>query len=277
MTTLTVRRLLVDLKTPLQRHWNGGDPLRTAVFDALSFSFPAGEQLFIDAMRMGLAKLPEAERERFEPEVRGFIGQEATHRRIHALYNEHLTGRGLVNRWEERILKRRAEQLEGVDARIWLAVTAATEHFTAIFAEWLLTRKEPLAGAEPRLHDLWLWHSAEESEHRNSAFDLYRALGGSERWRRRVFFVVTLHFTTDLARQTINNLHRDGTLWRWRTWVSAARFLFGRGGLVRTIAPRWRLYLRQDFHPSQGDGVPGQHWLAAHGDIAPAVSAPVVS
>ncbi|MFY7950309.1 MAG: metal-dependent hydrolase, partial [Gemmatimonas sp.] len=47
--------------------------------------------------------------------------------------------------------------------RAWLAVTAATEHLTAILAEHLLTHPQQLEGAEPRLRDLWLWHSSEES------------------------------------------------------------------------------------------------------------------
>jgi predicted metal-dependent hydrolase len=268
--TLTVRRLRIDLDTPLPRHW-AGDAFRTAFFNALSMSFPVGEQLFIDAVRMGLQQLPEDERVRFEPEVRGFIGQEATHRRVHALYNEQLAARGIVNHWERRILARRARRLEGQDTRVWLGVTAATEHFTAVLAEWLLTRESALAGAEPRVRDLWLWHASEESEHRSTAFDLYRALGGSERWRLRIFRVVTLNFTTDVLRQTLHNLHVDGQLWRWATWRSAARTLFGADGLMRFVVPRWRTYLRPDFHPSQGDGEPGRRWLAAHSSLAPPV------
>ena len=63
MTQLTVRRLNVDLKSPLDRHWCGGDAFRTALFNALSFSFPAGEQFFIDAVRAGLKALPEEKRQ----------------------------------------------------------------------------------------------------------------------------------------------------------------------------------------------------------------------
>ena len=54
MSTLTVRRLRVDLDTPLAAQW-AGDAFRTAFFNALSMSFPAGEQLFIDSVRKGLA------------------------------------------------------------------------------------------------------------------------------------------------------------------------------------------------------------------------------
>ena len=273
MSELTVRRLLVDLQTPLPRHWNGGDAFRTALFNALSFSFPAGEQVFIDAVRMGLASVDAATRERCTPEVQGFIGQEATHRRIHELFNRHLENQGFVNHWHQRILRRRQAQLEGMDARIWLGVTAATEHFTAILAEYLLGSEAPLRGAEPRLRDLWLWHSSEESEHRSTAFDLYRAAGGSETWRRRLFYVITWHFSSDLLRQTLHNLWRDGTWWRASTWASAARFLFAGDGLLRFLGPRWKQYLHADFHPSQGNGQPGVAWLAAHAELAPPVRA----
>jgi hypothetical protein len=184
MTALTVRCLRVDLKPPISRHWNGGDAFRTALFNALSMSFPAGEQFFIDSMRRGMKLLPPAQQTRFADEVQAFIGQEATHRHIHALFNEHLARQGLVNHWEGRIQARTA-RLQGMDTRNWLAVTAATEHWTAIFAEHLLAHPQLLHGAEPRLRDLWLWHSAEESEHRSTAFDLYLALGGNARWRQR--------------------------------------------------------------------------------------------
>lgn len=268
---LVVRRLLIDLQTAPSRHWAGGDAFRTAFFNALSMSFPAGEQFFIDSMRRGLAALPEDRRAAHAEAVRGFIGQEATHRRIHALFNTHLERQGLVDHWQPRIL-RRLRRIEHADARIWLGVTAATEHFTAIMAEDLLTRGESLAGTEPRLAAMWLWHASEESEHRSSAFDLYRALGGDERWRLRLFRIVSWHFVTDLLRQTLNNLHHDGTLWRRSTWAAGWRFLFraadGGPGLVRRLAAPWRRYPRADFHPAQQDGSAAVDWLRRHGELA---------
>ncbi len=265
MSQLVVRRLLVDLETPLERHWNGGDAFRTALFNALSMSFPIGEQFFIDSVRGGLQALPPAERARFEPEVRGFIGQEATHRRIHGLFNGHLEKQGLVNHWEDRV-RRRLRRLDGVDIRAHVGFTAATEHFTAILAEYLLANDTQLAGAEPRLQTLWRWHASEESEHRSTAFDLYRALGGGEPWRRRFFMIVTFNFTVDLMRQTVNNLWHDGSLWRPSTWASGWRTVFGAGGLVRSLFRPWKAYLRPDFHPAQQDDRRATEWLRTHGD-----------
>ncbi len=264
MTDLVVRRLLVDLETPLPRHWCGGDAFRSAWFNALSMSFPVGEQFFIDSVRNGLQQLPPDARGRFEAEARAFIGQEATHRRIHALFNAHLATQGLVNHWEARAV-RRMKRLEGVDVRAWVGVTAATEHFTAILAEYLLTTPQVLQGAEPRLATLWLWHASEESEHRSTAFDLYRALGGDERWRLRLFRMVTLYFLSDVLRQTVHNLWRDGSLWRVGTWTSGWRFLLGRGGLLRALAGPWRRYKAADFHPAQQDAAPALQWLRDNG------------
>jgi predicted metal-dependent hydrolase len=260
MATLTVRRLLIDLEEPFARRWNGGDAFRSAFFNALSMSFPAGEQFFIDAVRAGVKALPPPRQVQFAQEMQGFIGQEATHRRIHALFNAQLARQGHVNAWEARIL-RRMKRLQGADPRHGVGITAATEHFTAIFAEHLLATPQVLAGAEPRLRTLWQWHAAEESEHRSTAFDLYRALGGNELWRRRWMRVVALFFATDLLRQTLRNLWHDGAVLHLQTWRSAGEFLFGREGLVRQTCPAWRAYFRAGFHPSSQGGDLGARWL----------------
>lgn len=274
MTSLPVRRLLVDLTTPFDRRWNGGDAFRSAFFNALSMSFPAGEQFFIDAVRAGVDALPTGRRAGFAGVVQGFIGQEATHRRIHALFNAELARQGHVNTWEARILARR-KRLDGADVRHKVAITAATEHFTALFAEHLFAHPAMLEGAEPRLRTLWEWHSAEEAEHRAVAFDLYRALDGDEPWRRRWMRSVTFYFVTDLARQTLRNLWRDGALWRPATWASAARTLFCRDGLVRGMRAGWRAYFGADFHPSDLGSDRGARWLTDnHTRFAPVAAQP---
>jgi len=265
MTDLVVRRLLIDLEAPFARRWNGGDAFSTAWFNALSMSFPVGEQFFIDAVKRGLKALPEARCEAMSAEVQAFIGQEATHRRIHALFNDQLEAQGHVNRWAERAL-RRLKRLEGLEPRHWVAATAATEHITAVFADWMLRHPLALAGAEPRLQTLWMWHAAEESEHRSTAFDLYLALGGNLVWRRRFMRIVALHFITDVFRQTLRNLRHDGELLKWRTWASGWRFLFGDQGLLRQIYRPWKGYFAGDFHPRRHDDTLAREWLRGHAD-----------
>jgi len=263
MTEFAVRRLLIDLDSPFPGRWNGGDAFRSALFNALSMSFPAGEQFFMDSVRAGLQRLPEAERLRMAPEVRGFVGQEATHRRIHALFNDNLARLGYDNDIERRALRRR-EAHKDDDLRNQVAATAATEHFTAIFSDWLLRHPEVLEGAEPRLRLLWQWHCAEESEHRCTAFDMYQALGGKQAWRIRVFKYITYTFLGDVLRQTVRNLHHDGSLWRWSTWRSAAHTLFARDGMIRGNYGQWSAYFAPDFHPAHQDDSQSRAWLQDH-------------
>jgi predicted metal-dependent hydrolase len=261
MSELTVRRLLIDLETPFARHWNGGDAFRSAYFGALSMSFPVGEQFFIDSVRAGIKALPPQRQAEFESAAQGFVGQEATHRRIHALFNRQLEAQGYSNTWEPRIARRVARVKTLADPRHAVGITAATEHFTAILAHHMLAHPQTLEGSEPRLQTLWMWHAAEESEHRSVAFDVYRAMGGNDVWRRRWMRLVTFHFVTDVLRQTARNLWHDGELFRWRTWRSAASFFFGKHGLVRHTFGPWRAYFKAGFHPSQQDAQRSVDWL----------------
>ena len=265
MTDLTVRKLLIDLTTPIATRWNGGDAFRSAFFNALSMSFPIGEQYFIDSVRAGLKALPDQQRAQLAAEVQGFVGQEATHRRIHALFNGHLEQQGHTNALEPRAA-RRLQQNAHRDVRVHVAATAATEHLTAIFADWMLSHPAALEGAEPRLQTLWLWHSAEESEHRSTAFDIYKALNGGEAWRIKIFHYITITFLADITRQTLRNLWHDGSLFQWRTWRSAYRLLLADDGMFRGNYRQWRAYKASDFHPRQQDAALSEQWLKNNTD-----------
>ncbi|MFM7698395.1 MAG: metal-dependent hydrolase [Limnohabitans sp.] len=263
MSQLLIRQLLIDLKSPFGLRWNGGDVFSSALMNALSMSFPVGEQFFLDAVRQGLKQLPAELQDRFKEEVKGFVGQEATHRRLHSLYNQHLLAQGMVNHWEKRATKRIAI-MQTFDIRHSVAATAATEHFTAVFAHWLLANPWFLANADERLKTLWLWHASEESEHRCTAFDIYKTMGGNEVWRLRWMRRVTWFFLTDLLRQTMNNLWHDRALFNWSTWRSAWRHLFAQGGLFRECYGLWRDYFKPDFHPSQHPDDLSREWLINH-------------
>jgi len=260
MPALNVRRLLIDLESPFPTRWNGGDAFRTAFFNALSMSFPVGEQYFIDSVRQGFQTLPATSQERFACEVKGFIGQEATHRRIHQLFNQHLQNQGFHNAIEQRAL-RRIQAKSGMDLRVHVGATAATEHLTALFANWMLSNPEFLSGAQPRLQLLWQWHSAEESEHSTTAFDIYQAMGGGYSWRVRLLRYITVVFLCDLMNQTLRNLWQDGSLFKASTWMSAYALLLGKKGLLRTNYKLWRAYFSQDFHPQQQENNLSQQWL----------------
>jgi predicted metal-dependent hydrolase len=252
VSRLPRRRLHVDLSKGFPRLWCGGAAFRTHYHNALSMSFPIGEQFFIDAVKKGVAMLSPAEQAAWEPEVRGFVGQEATHRFLHAQFNAELDRQGLKNYWQGWAAWR-IENGKNMHPINHVAVTAGYEHFTAVMATGLLTHSNWLEGATPELALMWRWHAVEESEHKTVAFDLYRAMGGSERRRILWFIYIGIQFLVESSLQTFINLWRAGLWWQPRTWWGAARYLFGpRGVWAACLVPLLR-YLRPGFHPNQLD------------------------
>jgi predicted metal-dependent hydrolase len=264
MSTLTVRKLNVDLSRGFARHWMGGDVYRTAFMNALSMSFPLGEQMFIDSVRAVPADtLPDGG---LRAEVKDFIGQEASHRFVHQQYNAELARQGYDYTLEPKTRKR-VELIATLPVHDRLAITCALEHYTAMLADFVLRHPAWLERAEPQMRTLWSWHAAEESEHKAVAFDVYRASGGRY-WKRVLWYLhVSLIFWWETSQQTVHNLKRDRALWSWRTWGSAARAWFGRQGLAWHLLKPGLDYLSPRFHPWQHDNrALLQMWLEHNDD-----------
>jgi predicted metal-dependent hydrolase len=250
MSSLTVRKLEIDLSQGFGRHWLGGDAYRTQLFNALSMNFPLGEQMFIDSVRaVPQDRLTDP---RLCAEIKDFIGQEASHRFVHAQYNAVLTRQGLPYTLEPRML-RRVRHINGLDLHSRLAITCALEHFTAMLADGALRYPEWFGDAEPAMRTLWSWHAVEETEHKAVAFDAYVAAGGKY-WPRVLWYLhVSFLFWRDIFRQTWHNLRHDGELYKARTWASAARTWFGRRGIFWHLLRPGLHYLSPSFHPWQHD------------------------
>lgn len=266
---LPVRKLAIDLSTGFRRHWHGGDAYRSMYFNALSMSFPVGEQFFIDSVRAGLHTLPASHpaHASLNELSAQFIGQEATHRHLHGLYNRHLDEQGLRNHWQ-RWAQRRVNWCAklGLSPLNQLAVTSAYEHCTAVFADACL-RSRWLDGADEPMQTLWYWHASEETEHKAVAFDLYRALGGGTVRRIAWYVYIFTIFSVESTLQTLINLKRDGSLFSLQTWTSAFRFWLGRNGQLHRCLPPFIDYLRPAFHPDDDDNrALAQDWLTNHSD-----------
>jgi len=249
MSTLTVRKLNVDLSHGFARDWMG-DAYRTAFMNALSMTFPLGEQMFIDSVRA--VPLETITDPALRAEVKDFVGQEASHRFMHQQVNDQLARQGYEYKLEPK-LRKRVELIRKLPVRDQLAITCALEHYTAILADFVLRHPEWFDGAEPQMRTLWSWHAAEEAEHKAVAFDVYQAAGGGY-WKRALWYLhASLIFWWETSLQTACNLKRDRKLSSWRTWTSAARAWFGRGGLAWHLVVPGLQYLAPRFHPWQHD------------------------
>ena len=263
---LIVRQPDVDLSRGFERHWAGGDAYRSTVFNALSMLFPVGEQFFIDAVRRFAPRIQAMGLRALSEDIRHFIGQEATHRHLHGRYNDQLKALGYDN-WIERTMAAYIQAFEGKAPKADLAGTAGYEHLTALLGDGMLRHASWTADMAPEMRKLWLWHAAEELEHKAVAYDTYMAVDGRFWLRVAVFLYVSLEFSVFSTVQVLKMLRHDGQLLKWRTWASAARFWFGREGIFWHTLPHWLAYFKPSFHPWQHDNrALLMRWRTEHAD-----------
>ena len=246
-----------DTRTSANGPWLGGDATATAVFNALSLTFPVGERLFIDAVRNYRDKLSG----RLLTETKAFIAQEAIHSREHVGLNAGLDRTHYPVDAIDAEMARRFDFLRGRGPVAMLAVTISLEHFTAMMADWFLEDETFWAGAPEDMTRLWQWHAMEETEHKAVCFDVFQQI--SREWsplqryfvRTRAMIISTVLFTLNITRFASMLLEADGVP-ALRARLGAFNYLFGKPGLFRKS---WRAYwdwFRPGFHPWDHDNRP---------------------
>jgi len=237
----------------LPRHFAGQDDLIAShVTAGLSAVFPDGEDFFVRSVRHFRDQITDPELKR---QVAGFIGQEAMHGREHRAFNARLAELGYPTKQVERFTKWGLETREKIaPARANLAATAALEHFTATLAELVLTDEETRESfGHPAVRDLFAWHALEESEHKAVAFDVYKAVGGSERMRVWTMNFIRWGFVLGMGFQVFVSLLMDKrTYKRGELRKSWKRFKQSKA-LSKDMWVALKDYNRPDFHPDDRD------------------------
>ena len=260
--TITPRDRRFGRETAAPRLWHGGRAEATAIYNALSTTFPDGEAFFVESVRAFRHNAPP----RLAEEIKAFTTQEAIHSREHDAFNKRATDSGYdLTRLEAQVLKRLAIT-KGRPPIVSLAATMALEHFTAILAHQLLANQRHLAGGEQAAADLWRWHAVEEIEHKGVAYDtwLYATRDWS-RWKRwkvkaKVMLLVTRNFVVDRTAGALDLMRQDG-LSGVRAWTSLLWYLWVRPGMFRKIAGAWLKFFLPGFHPWNEDD---RHLLRAY-------------
>lgn len=242
----------LDIAEALKGEWMDNHVFATAWFNAMSITFPLGEQFFINSVRHYRDRISDP---KLQEEMCQFYSQEAVHLREHQRYNELLCAqRGYdLEALEGPLRRRMAWVKKNVPAREQLAGTVAVEHLTAVLAEKALGQDNLFAKAHPAMAKLWRWHAVEEMEHKSVAFDVYRAIGGTEKMRRAAMRRSTFFLIWDILHGVRHILRRDGKLWSLKVWASGLIFLFGKQGVLRGAWQPYKDFFREDFHPWQQD------------------------
>jgi|SRR5579884_3781525 len=260
--SITPRDRKFGREKTLERLWHGGSVEATAIYNALSSTFPIGEAYFVESVR----KFREGAPPKLAEEIKAFTTQEAIHSREHDAFNKRAERAGYdLSKLEAQVEKRLAIT-RSKPPIVNLAATMALEHFTAILAHQLLANPQHLAAADSEAAELWRWHACEEIEHKGVAYDTWlHATRDWPQWTRwkvkaKVMLFVTRNFLVDRTRGALELMRQDGVTglkaWRrllWHQWV--------RPGMFRKIAGAWLSYFLPAFHPWNVDD---RHLLAAY-------------
>ncbi len=233
------------------RYYVGNDPFRTTFVTALSSVFPEGEFFFVEAVRHYRDRVTDPA---LKADVSGFIGQEALHSLAHKAFNDAATVQGFqVDKLDRDIgiLLRAVKRLS--PPIFHLAVTACLEHYTAVFTEMLLKNDELIESFSPEIRNLYLWHSVEENEHKNVAFDVYETVGGGYLLRAGTMIPVTVVFFAVILAFQARLLAKDGQLLNIRQNIKGLNYIFGFKGVLSTLVPQYLDWFKPNFHPSHHD------------------------
>ncbi len=202
---ITVRRIQFGHENTFERHWFRGNPFMTHFMNSLHSVFPAGERYFIRSVKWFDKQIQDPE---LKERVKAFIGQEVQHGMQHEKFLKTLDEMGLDGTGFEDWYAKNAyandetpshesvwfgllEKVVGKEKqqRIGLAITAALEHYTASIAETVLKHRDISAGMPQDMQQMFLWHAAEEIEHKSVAFDVFKDVAGGAYHERMIGFV----------------------------------------------------------------------------------------
>ena len=252
--SITPRNIRFVEDLPEAATWLGGDRIATAVFNALSLTFPDGERMFMDAVRHYKPMLSDALLE----EANAFIAQEAIHTREHVSLNKVMDGGHYPLEKIRAHIKKDIEFAASLGPMTQLAATISLEHFTAMLGDSIMIDTTMLDAAPQDVRRLWQWHALEETEHKAVAFDVFNV--ATAEWsnlrryitRVRAMVFTTIQFTMNITSYSSQLLQADG-MSRGRATASVMWFLFGKPAFFRKgMRGYWNWY-KPGFHPWQHD------------------------
>lgn len=236
----------------IPKFWFANDPFKTRFFDALSLTFPEGERFFIESVRLYRDQIQDRD---LQQKVKDFIRQEAQHGIAHDKMNQQMIEQGMpVEKFTQMLRSRFQGVLKNQTPAYCIALTAASEHLTALMAECFFGEKETMQEVHPYVRALLAWHSIEEMEHRDVAFDVMKDIAQiDEKTRKKALVIASGMMLLFNSYRTNEMLKVDGfsALQRAKLFSTGLPWFLGPKGKLTKMKSQYLDWFKPDFHPSQ--------------------------
>ena len=212
MTGLTPRAPRLDFAN-CSLFWSNNREF-ALIWNAMSTSAPVVEP-HLNQVMMRAAKTLGSEDLPLQNIILDFVRQESNHYRAHSMFNRRLYAAGydMTRPLEERLKNELSVFLKKRSLAFNVAYCAGFENFTLFTAKFAFERADDLfVGADSAAADLWLWHLAEEYEHRSVCHDVFAAVSGNYfiRIYGLIYAFVHLNSYLDRAAAGLMAKYRDG-------------------------------------------------------------------
>ena len=171
------RRVRFSWSADFDPRWTPRVPELAAAANAVSLLMPHAEPYVVASVRAAVDGLQSTDPD-LAADAHAYAVQEAQHHGQHRSLNARLVAEYPGLRRVERALRWTFAALRRRSGRFGLAFAAAFETIAFVAARWVDDHQSLLRGGDPTATTLFLWHLAEEVEHKEVAFDVYQASGG---------------------------------------------------------------------------------------------------
>lgn len=158
--------------------WHRRMPEFSCAANGVSMLMPHVEPYVVSSVKAVIDDLPQP----LADEALAYVRQEGQHHAQHRRFNDlvvgHVPALIRIDRWMASTYGRLGAKRS---TTFGVAFAAGFETVAYAAARWVADHEDVLSGADQASVDLFLWHLAEEVEHKNVAIDVYRAIGGNRR------------------------------------------------------------------------------------------------
>ena len=240
---LPVRRVTFEYAEDMDPMWVPHMPEFAAAANAISLGMPYAEPLFIKAVRSTYDRIDDDLRARSDSYVRQETGHHTQHKRFNDVISARYPGTLVI----QRLMAANAAWVWRRSPRFRVAYAASGETISYGVARWTEAHLgELMDRADPVPATLFLWHLAEEIEHKSNTYDVFEATDGSRLRYAWSAFIGLLTITAFTALGVLVQLWGEKRLRYPVTWFRLAKLAVS---LIFVLVPTLVISSLPGHHP----------------------------